>query len=670
MKCIIYCTALFVSFFLPSLATVTINLPQEDISVDRLCGSAQYSERDVFGEPGQPSLPVYVYSVLLPPDADLKSVSISIEGMKESLLAGQFEIQPVLPPKTSNGIVGWPNERNIENGRDISVYSQNAIYPQNHIKVMEIGQLSCFKLVTVKVSKLRYNPVEKTVYQLEQGTLKIDYTKDAQYSRERAGQAKIPVEVVERLKRNVSNYDEFINNYATDYSFVGTNCLAIITTKSIKTQLKNFDAFVTAKKAMKFTVIEVTEDIWGGGTGTTGSANIRKWLQDNYQAKGINYALLIGNPSNSSGDVPMGWFVGYSPWSGHTDCPADWHYAQLTGDYKSDNSCELHVGRIPIFAGDYTSTDAIILKTINYGNAKVADATWRYNILMGGPGYDASSTSWGSMNPAYDSWIKTTTDWKAFRCYSSMYATPVAADLVSSDISPTWAAGKYGLVDWCAHGASTLAQGAMTSANTTKVGNNYPAFVNCASCSNAAITTASNLTYSILKNCGIGAMGGTDYTMVGDDMNWSRYFVNYMVTSKMTAGQAMTQLKAKNSSGWYNRGPYVLYGDPTVGIYSNGDGTSISGQNALTESAVVLLTHSENGSSIRFQIQGMGTTPATLSIYSASGALLKAIMLQSADGSHVLDGSKLGTGMYIARLTIRNQSGVATAATTKITVTK
>ena len=41
-----------------------------------------------------------------------------------------------------------------------------------------------------------------------------------------------------------------------------------------------------------------------------------------------------------------------------------------------------------------------------------------------------------------------------------------------------------------------------------------------------------------------------------------------MVAEKMTMGQTMTELLENHSSGWYNRGPYVLYGDPTIGCYS------------------------------------------------------------------------------------------------------
>ncbi len=565
MKCIIASSVLIVSIFFSSIAQITVNLPLQDTPVERILESAEYSERSVFGEPGEPSLPVYVCSVLLPPNTDLKTLTFSIEGLKESKLVGLYDIKPILPPTTVTGLVAWPNERNIVDGRDVTVYTQDAVYPQNHIKVIQTGQLNCFKLVTVKVSTFRYNPITKTLYQVQKGALKIDYKIDPKY---RAPFIKIPVSVQNRLKRKVVNYNEFFGSYAPNCRIIQNDVLAIITTNNIKGQLSSFDAFVAAKETMGIEVIVATEDEWGGGTGSTGSANIRTWLQDNYQSQGINYCFLIGDPSNTSGDVPMAWFTGYSPWAGHEDCPADWHYAQLTGDYKSDKTCELSVGRFPIFSGDYSGTDKIMQKTINYGNSSPEDAKWRFNALLGGPGYDASSTSWKAMNPAYHDWIEPDPEWEAFRCYSSMYATPQEADLVSSNIAPTWAEGTYGIVDWAAHGSPTSAQGAMSASSTASVGNDYPSFALCGSCSNAAITTSGNLTYSILKNCGVGGLGGTDYTMVGDDMVWCRYYIKYLVPEKMTMGQTMTELLENHSSGWYNRGPYVLYGDPTIGCYS------------------------------------------------------------------------------------------------------
>jgi hypothetical protein len=292
-------------------------------------------------------------------------------------------------------------------------------------------------------------------------------------------------------------------------------------------------------------------------------------------------------------------------------------------------------------------------KTVDYSNAK--EVSWRYNALLGGPGYDASSTSWKALNPAYDSYIKPTAPWAGYRCYSSMYATPVSADEVSNDISGAWSKGKYGIVVWCAHGASTLAQGAMTSSATTKVGNNFPSFVQCGSCSNADIAAAGNLTYSILKNCGVGAIGGTDYTMVGDDMTWGKMYVKYMVADKMTIGEAMTTLKAKNSNGWYNIAPYVIYGDPTLGVYVDGNTSSISTTVPFQSSFTKVIARAISGNAIQFQVPAGRSQNAILRIYSLQGNRVTDIALKPGVNQITWDktvgnGAAISAGTYIVSL--------------------
>lgn len=668
-----YVVLITITFFAisPIFSKVVINIPDQDVRVTNNSGLAEFQADELYGEPGQPLLPVYTVSVLLPPDADLNTVTCSLADAAETEIAGKFDVAPTPPPMTINGLVSWPQNRNILNGKDVAVYTSNKKFPATPVTVTDIGQLSCFKMVEVKISLVRYNPAIKTLFLIQKGSLFVNYMINPSY-RAPKDAARIPEEVKFRAQNTVANFKEFINAYSDAYTFVRENCLAIITTSAIKSKLPSFDALVAARQEKGYKVEVVTEEAWGGGTGATGAANIRKWLQANYQAKGINYCLLIGDPNDVSGDVPMSFFTGYAPGWGapHEDTQDDWHYEQLTGDYKADKQGEVHVGRFPIWSGDYAGTDKIIQKTVEYSKSK--DPSWRYNALFGGPGYDASSTSWKALNPAYDSYIVPTAPWKAYRCYSSMYATPVSADEVSNDISGAWSKGKYGIVVWCAHGASTLAQGAMTSSATTKVTNNYPSFVQCGSCSNADIASASNLTYSILKNCGVGAIGGTDYTMVGDDMTWGKMYVKYMVADKMTIGETMTTLKAKNSNGWYNIAPYVIYGDPTLGVYVDGTVSYISSTVPL-QSGTPRIYAQVASNSIQFRLNGIKHTGASLRIYSLKGITVTDLQLKPGFNTIAWDktsgsGTAISAGTYIVFL--MEKTNATEVATIKLTISK
>ena len=77
-----------------------------------------------------------------------------------------------------------------------------------------------------------------------------------------------------------------------------------------------------------------------------------------------------------------------------------------------------------------------------------------------------------------------------------------------------------------------------------------------------------------MKNCGIGAIGGTDLTYYGgnhltsgSDNGWCYKFGKFMIGEEMTIGEALTELREMDPSyGWSNRAPYVLYGDPSLGV--------------------------------------------------------------------------------------------------------
>jgi len=124
--------------FLSVSANVAIELPYNSVSVQNVRGTAVFNASHCYGAPGQPSLPVSTYSILLPPDADLSTVTCVIEGLKEDALAGEFAVEPALPHATITGLL-WPQNRGIVDGKDMGVYSLNSVFPKAHIEVLSIG---------------------------------------------------------------------------------------------------------------------------------------------------------------------------------------------------------------------------------------------------------------------------------------------------------------------------------------------------------------------------------------------------------------------------------------------------------------------------------------------------------------------------------------------------
>jgi len=176
----------------------------------------------------------------------------------------------------------------------------------------------------------------------------------------------------------------------------------IITTTNIVQQSTELTNFVAHKQDLGFEVqvVSNTDAGWNGGTADTAADNIRAWLQENYTNASaeivIDYALLIGDPNPTNGNVPMKLCY---PRATNEACPTDFYYADLTGNWDINgnehygeyadytNACgadrhyEVAVGRIP-FYGNVGDLDGIFQKIINYEDSALTNADWRANALL------------------------------------------------------------------------------------------------------------------------------------------------------------------------------------------------------------------------------------------------------------------------------------------------
>lgn len=640
-------------------ASVSINVPTTSFSKAR--GNAQFVSERLGGDAGQPALPVYSCSVLLPANADLSTVKFSIEGFEEQSVATNIDVSPATPPTTaSEGIKGWPDGVRIVADKDVAVYESNALFPSSQVKILEIGQLSVFKLVTVEVFQYRYNPITKELFQMTAGSLKVDYAVEAAYRGEPS--AIIPSEVVKQVRSKVVNFDEFGDQYAADFSLYAGNGLVIIIPEDVKSKLTKFDAFVKSKEEMGFKVKVLVDSEWGGGTGATAYKNIRKWLQDNYKTLGINYVILIGSVNVTTSKVPMHAFPNYAPSSWpYTDCDSEYGYQQLTGEYSSDKSCELIVGRIPDFTG-VADIDKVLQRSIDYANTTEADGKWRFNALFGGPGYDASNLIATPLNKAYNEFIVPNTKWKARRVYGTKWGQQTGGDITHGSnnytaFSGEWASKPFGLVSWGTHGAPTLAEDVMQSKNAPAVGSKYPSLVFCGSCTNAHSRTNNNLSWEMVKTCAIAAMAGTRETAIFEDMLASRIFVKDLVKDSMSIGRVLQDLNNVHCSGWYNRAPMCIYGDPTLSVYTF-KGPIVSTTSTKTEPKAASFV--AKNKAISYYLPSIyGNSNVEISLFNAQGKLVQTIANNAMKVGHgTIDLSKysIAKGVYFCKINVGTYS--------------
>ncbi|MGM0462973.1 MAG: InlB B-repeat-containing protein, partial [Fibrobacterota bacterium] len=559
-----------------------IQVPIPDMQIDVSANSrglAQFSDAEFAGVPGEPYLPTYVASVLLPPNTDLSTVEYSLDSVEEVPLEGEFDVAPMPPYRNREGGT-WPQGLDESSNRNTAVYSRNELYPRDPISVYDEGKLDRYVIADVGIARFRYNPVTKKMYRRTGGVLRISYSEARDYNATENTAYPIIAEDRERVKNMVVNYDDLGSRYDSEFKVQSQDRqLFLITTTQIKNSLNSLSEYIQSKQNRGIEVTVITEETWGGGTGENGGENLRAWLQENYQSLGIRDVLLIGNPSASSGDVGM--LVDPYEWSDAVW--HDWGFAQLSGSPKSDRKVEINVGRIPVYDNNTSVTDDILDKIIAYESALPEEAEWRKNILCGAGGYAASSKGDNVFNAVHNRHVSTEPGWSSYRIYGTKYGQPLSGwdklGISSTIFTEQWSNNPYGLSAWCTHGSSTSAQYVFGSRNAAQVGNRYPSFVMMAACSNASPSRSGNLAFMTLKNCGMGSYGGTTLTAYngqidgGVDEGWTVKFSKYMINDKMEAGAALTALRDYHpqTTGWYNRLTFVLYGDPTVGIYTYGE---------------------------------------------------------------------------------------------------
>ena len=552
------------------------------------------------GEPGQPELPFSSFTFLVPPDADLKTVSVSIEGLREEVLAGTFDVKAALPPMPSNrNDIVWPKQRNIVDGKDSDIYSANTFFPQERIYRIYTGKLHGYKLVEVILAPFTYNPVTKKLKKIVGGELKVDFSETRNTPAFPYG---IPERYSNRVKQLATNYDKIVPLYPSSKKANNSRGpkYVIITTSSIVSNSNFLDTFIKIKQGRGFDVQVATDSDWGGGSGTTASDNIRDWLKSNYQSLNIEYVLLIGNPLYNSGDVPMRNFQPKSDEDGETD----YYYSELTGNCDADNDGtigeyndfssgdpdkyhELAVGRISVYDNDISTLDHILEKITIYEQEDEISAEWRKNVLLPMEPSD-DNTPGNHLGEAIKDDILTPASYGYYRIYDfTSPGDPEKTPCDKTNVLQAWQDNNFGLCVWWTHGSTTSAADIMDATNAAKLNDDHPTFTCQVSCTNAKPTSSDNLAYSLLKNGAIVTMAGTDLTwyMPGQtdfansttNSGMSYSYAKYLVEEKLYAGDAynkvMETLSPSGSNWWTNYVVFVIYGDPSLGLNTFGTTT-------------------------------------------------------------------------------------------------
>ena len=610
-------------FFLPILivliftvgasgGTITVNTVGRPATVDTgtievlqgagnnttfVCEDAQYLSKS-----GEPQIPWKLMTVLLPPNADMATVLCSVISAEYETLEGVWDVAPV-PPILSrdadgNEIVIWPAGKTIVDGRDTDIYSADALWPAEDVQLIGKGRLRGWRLAEIAVPLVCYNPVSGELQRLVQAEISVDCDKKGKGSANKGRK-------LGRIKKLAVNFDSAVDLYtaakggikgepedapASDdgvmpASVTGTSGYVIITTNDIRANSTKLADFVTHKQSMGFTVTVIDEDDTGATVvGDPAATKLREWLQANYIAMDLKYALIIGDPQPANGYVPMKMYP-----CGGRDIPTDYFYAELTCDWDSNDNgiigesgeieryFEVYVGRIPHY-GVMADTDAILQKTIDYETA--VDTDWRRNTLISVVPLDTNMHcyNWGEQVKADLLEPDAVSSDRAYRdgyghTVTNYDILPPPEFPASAYPATVWSQGQYGLHIWSTHGWSQGASGIVASTDTPNLDDNYPSTTFQGSCETAYPYHDNNLTYMILKNGGIVANGATrnsyymaesEFSNSPTDAGMGYRYAKGIVEGK-SCGEALWDMKEEISSWWtHNWTLFNPYGDPSV----------------------------------------------------------------------------------------------------------
>lgn len=309
-------------------------------------------------EVGRPELPVISELVSIPGNAH---VTVSIVDYKEITLSG-YKVHPFQTPLPEG-------EKRVAFDLDEGFYRQNAFYPEVQAGVGEPGIWRDLRVVSLKVSPIRYNPATGELKVCSEITVRLDYTGTGNKN------------VKSPLKRPVAeNYDRMYGSAVLNYSQANLETDGLAGDMSTDGEgydyliiaddqyLSNMTSFVTWKEAQGL----ATQIVPISSIGADDVA-IKAYIANEYTTNGISYVLLVGDPA----DVPSHINETPAPGNRLDSVLSDYWYSLLEGD---DDFADLAIGRFSV--GSSGDVDNMVSKSVTFESNPPAGEWLEKSLLV------------------------------------------------------------------------------------------------------------------------------------------------------------------------------------------------------------------------------------------------------------------------------------------------
>ena len=542
----------------------------------------QSDQSQYLSKSGEPRIPWKVFTLLLPADVDLQSVSCKAESLTFKSVEGKYSVKPQPPVATwdekGKTRIVWPEGKEIVDGRDVSIYRTDKLWPKECVRLLRAGKLRNWKVAEIAVALARCNSLKGGLEVMSHAELAIDF------KIVKGNTKNNPVKMAGRVRQLVCNFEQFADEYDTTTAGEDSTGYTIITTSAISGASTKLADFSAHKQNQGFIVQVITEDEFGGGQGNEAADNIRAWLQTNYLTDDIKYVLLIGNPHPTVGYVPMKFTTG-------EDQPTDYYYADLSGDWDLngngiygdegdigsggiDRYWEVLVGRIPYY-NSIEQVDLILQKAIDYELSQDS-FSWRKKVLLPMVAFDKQTLCY-QLGEQIRHYLLEPESMPSHRIYEDYYDLDPPAETIPctyETVTDVWSNEPFGLIVWQTHGSAHSAADIMSNDYLGELNDSYPTATWQGSCLNSEPEYTDNMSYELLKHGAIVTVGATrvswywigeTYFVYSSSIGGMGYQYASHVVDHLSCGQALYDTKQYIPSNlWDNHLVFNMYGDPSI----------------------------------------------------------------------------------------------------------
>jgi hypothetical protein len=338
---------------------------------NEICEVIAIPDNGHYYEEGYPNLPSIRRFVAIPPNVDYE---IKILDFDEETFGENFNVCPIQPDTHDCECEGKECPL-LEYTKNYEFYDSNLQYPSEVVSVVGDGVFRDYRILTVEINPVRYNPRVGEISIVTNLEFEIEYKENKIPTKNIKSEKDKKESSFENLYRDlITNYESLDRTYLVSrndppYNSEGADYLIILPIDYASV----VSPFVELKEEQGYVVrTKYVDEIYDEYSGETDSEKVKNYIGDIYFNSDLSptYVLLVGDVEQ----VPIhysGIYAGFTQYLVATD----YYYSLLDGE---DLHPEVNVGRL---SGNPSDVSVIIHKIIGY-ETNLLPSDWQNSLSL------------------------------------------------------------------------------------------------------------------------------------------------------------------------------------------------------------------------------------------------------------------------------------------------